>query len=65
VLIDPLDSADLAAGMRRVLCDEGFAEACRGHGLARAGCYRWSETAARAHDAYTQAVARRRALRSR
>jgi glycosyltransferase involved in cell wall biosynthesis len=60
VLVNPDDAADVAEGIRRVYTDEGFAAACTAHGLARAGHFRWSETAARAYDAYGRALERRR-----
>jgi glycosyltransferase involved in cell wall biosynthesis len=59
VLIDPLDAADLAAGLARLLDDEGFAASCVTHGLARAGAYRWTDTAARVCEAYHQAITHR------
>jgi glycosyltransferase involved in cell wall biosynthesis len=59
VLIDPLDAADLAAGLARMLDDEVFAGACVTHGLARAGAYRWTDTAARVCSAYHQAIEHR------
>ena len=62
VLINPTDAADLANGLRRVVADEGLAAACVAHGLARAGQYRWSETASRAHGAYTRAIECRRSV---
>lgn len=60
VLVDPLDPSDLAAGLRRLFADGAFAAECAARGLSRAGCYRWSETAALALDAYDHAVERRR-----
>jgi glycosyltransferase involved in cell wall biosynthesis len=59
VLVDPLDAADLAAGLARLLDDQGFAAACVAHGLARAGAYRWTDTAARVCAAYHQAITHR------
>ena len=59
VLIDPLDAADLAAGLARILDDEPFAAACATHGIARAGAYRWTDTAARVCEAYHQAIEHR------
>jgi glycosyltransferase involved in cell wall biosynthesis len=61
VLVNPDDAADVAEGLRRVYDDEGLASACVAHGLARAGQFRWSETAARACDAYRCGLQRRRA----
>lgn len=58
VLVDPLDSADLAAGLRAVFTDEGFAAVCAERGLSRAGCYRWSVTATLVLDAYDRAIER-------
>ena len=65
VLVDPLDPADIAAGLRRVYADEATASACRDRGLARAGCFRWAETARTVYDAYVRAIARRAARRER
>jgi glycosyltransferase involved in cell wall biosynthesis len=59
VLIDPLDGSDLAAGLARILDDDSFAAACVTHGIARAGAYRWTDTAARVCEAYHQAIAHR------
>lgn len=60
VLVDPTDAADLAAGLRRIYADDGMAEACAVRGLARAGSFRWTETARRALAAYERAIAHRR-----
>jgi glycosyltransferase involved in cell wall biosynthesis len=61
VLIDPDDAVDLANGLRRLYSDDGLAAVCVAAGLARSGEYRWSDTAARACEAYRQALARRSA----
>jgi glycosyltransferase involved in cell wall biosynthesis len=58
VLVDPLDPADLAAGLRKIFADERFAAACTERGLSRAGCYRWSVTATLVLDAYDRAIER-------
>jgi glycosyltransferase involved in cell wall biosynthesis len=63
VLVDPLDAGAIASGLRRIIDDEAFASACVGKGLARAGTYRWSDTAARACEAYRQAIAHRASAR--
>jgi glycosyltransferase involved in cell wall biosynthesis len=59
VLIDPLDATDLAAGLARLLDDESLAAACATHGIARAGAYRWTDTATRVCEAYHQAIEHR------
>jgi glycosyltransferase involved in cell wall biosynthesis len=59
ILVDPHDAADVAAGLRRVYAVPECAAECVTRGLARAGSYRWSETAKRIHDIYRVAVARR------
>ncbi len=59
VLVDPLNAADIAAGLQRVIQDEAFSTACATLGLTRAAAYRWTDAAARACDAYGQALAHR------
>jgi len=59
VLVDPLDSADLAQGLRRITTEQGLVEACTARGLARARTFDWSDTAARVHQAYLDAVNQR------
>lgn len=61
VLVDPHSAVDIAFGLRRIIDDEAFAEACARRGLARAAAYRWTDAAARACDAYRKAMVRRAA----
>lgn len=63
VLIDPLDPADLAAGLRAIYTSDDYTHRCTERGLARAGCYRWTDTARWAHDAYRAAIAHRKRKR--
>lgn len=59
ILVDPTDSVDLAEGLHRMCEDDRLAEACTARGLARAGCFRWSDTARAVYDAYQLAMTRR------
>lgn len=59
ILVDPLDSADIAAGLRRLFTDDALAADCTARGLSRAGRYRWSDTASRVLEAYDRAIERR------
>lgn len=58
VLVNPIDPEDVAAGLRSVYGDPTCAARCVERGLARVGCYRWTDTARCAYDAYRAAVAR-------
>lgn len=58
ILVDPLDAADVADGLARVYSDDTVAASCRERGLARAGGYRWSDTARAVYDAYQAAISR-------
>lgn len=58
VLVNPLDPDDVAAGLRRVYDDVGCAARCVERGLARVGCYRWTDAARSVYDGYRAAVAR-------
>lgn len=60
VLVDPTDTAALAAAMARVAADSEWAEALGRAGLARAAAFTWSSTAHVLRRAYIDAVARRR-----
>jgi glycosyltransferase involved in cell wall biosynthesis len=53
--VDPADDAALAGAMRRVLADPALAADLRTRGLARAGEFSWSRTAALTVDAYHRA----------
>jgi glycosyltransferase involved in cell wall biosynthesis len=46
ILFDPYDDEAIADAMRRFLTDPGLLNDCRERGLARAGKYTWSATAA-------------------
>lgn len=57
-LVDPLNTEELADGLRRLYTDAGCADACSARGVARSGCFRWSDTARCVLDTYRAAVAR-------
>jgi alpha-1,3-rhamnosyl/mannosyltransferase len=59
-LVDPTDVEALAAAIERALDDGAWAERAARAGLARATRFTWAASAARLHDAYRDAVARRR-----
>ena len=59
LLVDPDRPADIAQAISRLLTDEGLAAACAAKGIARAGAFRWDETAHRVVDTYRQAIERR------
>jgi glycosyltransferase involved in cell wall biosynthesis len=54
VLVDPLDSESIAAGIREATGDR---DALRARGLARARAFSWDETARRTLQAYEEAAA--------
>ena len=56
VLVDPRDPADIAAGLRRVLEDDGLAERLRHAGRARAAEYSWRQTAQLLEDVYAEVI---------
>lgn len=58
VLVDPHDPADVANGLRLVYEHPDRAARCVERGLARVGCYRWTDTARCAYDAYRAAALR-------
>jgi glycosyltransferase involved in cell wall biosynthesis len=60
VLLDPHDASAWASAIERVSADTRWADSLGRAGLARARTFAWSETAARVHQAYMDAVARRR-----
>jgi glycosyltransferase involved in cell wall biosynthesis len=60
VLLDPHDTAAWAAAIERVSVDARWADALGRAGLERARAFAWKETAARVHQAYTDAVTRRK-----
>ena len=49
----------MAAGMARLLYDDGFASACIAKGVQRARQFKWSETAARVYEVYRRAIEHR------
>jgi glycosyltransferase involved in cell wall biosynthesis len=51
---DPLDPLDLAAAVRRVLCDRGLRESLREAGLARVREFSWERTAAQTLAVYEE-----------
>jgi len=59
-LLDPLDTARWVSTIERLVADDAWAteQACAG--LTRAKAFTWPAAAARVHEAYTDAVARRR-----
>jgi len=64
VLVDALDPVGMAAGMARVLDDDGFASACVAKGVQRARQFTWSETAGRVYEVYRRAMEHRARARS-
>lgn len=61
VLIDPADVAGLAGAIERVIADPAWARDRACAGLARAGTFTWARAACTLRQAYTDALARRRA----
>jgi len=59
LLVDPDRPGDIAHAIARMLDEEGLAAACAARGIARAGAFRWEETADRVRDTYRTAVERR------
>jgi glycosyltransferase involved in cell wall biosynthesis len=59
VLVNPLDSEEIAAGLRSVLEDDAFAAKLSDAGLGRAAEYSWSRTARLTADAYARVIGRR------
>jgi len=59
LLVDPDRPADIAHAIVRMLDEEGLAAACTARGIARAGAFRWDETADRVRDTYRAAIERR------
>lgn len=56
LLVDPLDPAAIAEGMRRVLTDEELASSLRERGTVRAALYSWERTARETLDVYRRAL---------
>jgi glycosyltransferase involved in cell wall biosynthesis len=65
VLIDPYDPDAIAAGIRRVLEDEGLREDLRERGYRRAREFSWERSVARIREIYGEVVAERRGLGGR
>jgi glycosyltransferase involved in cell wall biosynthesis len=59
-LLDASDAAGFAAAMERIVCDPEWAAAQGRAGLARAATFTWPSTARRLHQAYVDALERRR-----
>jgi glycosyltransferase involved in cell wall biosynthesis len=59
LLVDPGRPDDIAHAIARMLDEEGLAAACAARGIARAGTFRWDETADRVRDTYRTAIERR------
>lgn len=57
VLVDPLDSESIAAGLGRILTDDSLCKDLRERGLQRAGHFSWEATARAVQQAVARAVA--------
>ena len=57
VLVDPLDPASIAAGLCRILTEDGLCKDLRERGLERAGHFSWEATARAVQQAVARAVA--------
>jgi len=57
VLVDPLDPGSIAAGLARVLTEDGLCKDLRARGLERAGQFSWDATARAVQQAVARAVA--------
>jgi glycosyltransferase involved in cell wall biosynthesis len=60
VLLDPHDTSAWASAIERVAADARWADSLGRTGLERARTFAWKESAVLVHQAYTDAVARRR-----
>jgi glycosyltransferase involved in cell wall biosynthesis len=56
VLVDPLDSASIAAGLCRILTDDPLCKDLRERGLERAGHFSWEATAGAVQKAVARAL---------
>jgi glycosyltransferase involved in cell wall biosynthesis len=65
LLVDPDRPADIAHATARMLNEDGLAAACAARGIARAGAFRWDETADRVRASYRTAIERRSRARRR
>jgi len=63
LLVDPNRPDDIAQAIARLLSDDGLAAECAAKGIARAGAFRWDETAHRVYETYQLAIERRAARR--
>jgi glycosyltransferase involved in cell wall biosynthesis len=54
LLVEPLDSAEIAAALQRLLTDQALAERLRRAGPARAAEYTWERTARLVKEAYRE-----------
>jgi glycosyltransferase involved in cell wall biosynthesis len=57
VLVDPLDPASIAAGLCRILTEDGLCKDLRERGLEQAGHFSWEATARAVQQAVVRAVA--------
>ena len=57
VLVDPLDSGSIAAGLTRVLTEDGLCKELRERGLERASRFSWDATARAVQQAVARAIA--------
>jgi glycosyltransferase involved in cell wall biosynthesis len=57
VLVDPLDPASIAAGLCRILTEDGLAKDLRQRGLERAALFSWEATARAVQQAIARTVA--------
>jgi len=58
--VDPTDVADIARAILAVVRDAGLRRTLVARGLARAGRYRWEETARRTLAVFEEVAGRRR-----
>jgi glycosyltransferase involved in cell wall biosynthesis len=62
LLVDPLDSAEIAVGLTRLLNDSDLRQELRARGLDRSRMFKWQETAKRTLEVYQRAVDNDRAV---
>jgi glycosyltransferase involved in cell wall biosynthesis len=60
ILIDPASPGELTDALERIISDDDWARRQGACGLARARAFTWTTSAATLHQAYVDAVARRR-----
>jgi glycosyltransferase involved in cell wall biosynthesis len=56
-LVNPDDPVEIAAALRRMLDDEGYAGACAAKGVIRSRAFDWGRTANRVYDVYRSVMA--------